>query len=54
MFILVAQLDEFEIKDFMLDLGSDVNILPKKDLGSLRKTLVYILLNPSKNGQSIL
>ena len=35
-FTLVAQLDEFEIKDVMLDLGSDVNILPKitrEDLG---------------------
>jgi hypothetical protein len=28
-FRLEAQLDEFEIKDVMLDLGSDVKILPK-------------------------
>jgi hypothetical protein len=29
-FRLVSQLDEFKIKDVMLDLGSDVNILPTK------------------------
>jgi hypothetical protein len=41
-FILVAQLDEFNIKDFMLDLGSDVNILPKKTWEALEKTrLMY-------------
>jgi hypothetical protein len=36
-FILVAQLDEFEIKDVMLDLGYDVNILPKKTWEALGK-----------------
>jgi hypothetical protein len=36
-FRLVAQLDEFEIKDVMLDLGSDVNILPKKTWEALGK-----------------
>jgi hypothetical protein len=34
---IVAQLDEFEIKDVMLDLGSDVNILPKKTWEALGK-----------------
>jgi hypothetical protein len=29
-FRLADQLDEFEIKDVMLDLGFDVDILPKK------------------------
>jgi hypothetical protein len=33
----VAQLDEFKIKDVMLDLGSDVNILPKKTWEALGK-----------------
>jgi hypothetical protein len=36
-FRLAAQLDEFEIKDVMLDLGSDVNILPKKTWEALGK-----------------
>ena len=36
-FRLVSQLDEFEIKDVMLDLGSDVNILPKKTWEALGK-----------------
>jgi hypothetical protein len=36
-FILVAQLDEFEINDVMLDLGSDVNILSKKIWEALGK-----------------
>jgi hypothetical protein len=36
-FRLVAQLDEFEIKDIMLDLRSDVNILPKKTWEALGK-----------------
>jgi hypothetical protein len=36
-FILVAQLDEFEIKDVILDLGSVVNILPKKTWEALGK-----------------
>ena len=36
-FRLVAQLDEFEIKDVMLDLGSYVNILPKKTFEDLGK-----------------
>jgi hypothetical protein len=36
-FRLVAQLDEFNIKDVMLDLGSDVNILPKKTWEALGK-----------------
>ena len=33
----MAQLDDFEIKDIMLDLGSDVNILPKKTWEALGK-----------------
>jgi hypothetical protein len=36
-FRLVSQLDALDIKDVMLDLGYDVNILPKKtweDLGN--------------------
>ena len=36
-FRLVPQLDKFEIKDVMLDLGSNVNILPKKTLEALGK-----------------
>jgi hypothetical protein len=36
-FRLVAQLDEFDIKDVMLYLGSDVNILPKKTWEALGK-----------------
>jgi hypothetical protein len=41
-FRLVAQLDEFEIKDVMLDLGSDVNILPKNTWEALGKPeLIY-------------
>jgi hypothetical protein len=36
-FRLVSQLDDFEIKDVMLDLGSDVNILPKKTWEALGK-----------------
>jgi hypothetical protein len=36
-FRLATQLDEFEIKDVMLDLGSDVNILPKKTWEALGK-----------------
>jgi hypothetical protein len=36
-FRLVAQLDEFEIKDIMLDIGYDVNILPKKTWDTLGK-----------------
>jgi hypothetical protein len=36
-FRLAAQLDEFEIKDVMLDLGSDVSILPKKNWEALGK-----------------
>jgi hypothetical protein len=41
-FRLEAQLDEFEIKDVMLDLGSDVNILPKNTWEALGKPqLVY-------------
>jgi hypothetical protein len=44
-FRLVAQLEEFEIKDVMLDLGSDVNILPKKTWEALGKThLTYSLI----------
>jgi hypothetical protein len=46
-FRLVAQLDEFEIKDGMLDLGSDVNIFPTKtweDLGKPRLTYSPIQL----------
>jgi hypothetical protein len=39
-FRLVSQLDEFEIKDVMLDLGSDVNILPKKTWEALGKPLL--------------
>jgi hypothetical protein len=31
-FRLATQLDEFEIEDFMLDVGPDVNILPKNSL----------------------
>jgi hypothetical protein len=41
-FRLEAQLDDLEIKYVMLDLGSDVNILPKKTWESLGKPqLVY-------------
>jgi hypothetical protein len=41
-FRLEAQLDDFEIKDVMLDLGSDVNILPKNTWEVPRKLqLVY-------------
>jgi hypothetical protein len=36
-FRLATQLDEFEIKDVMLDLGSDVNIFPKKTWEALGK-----------------
>jgi hypothetical protein len=36
-FRLVSLLDEFDIKDVMLDLGSDVNILPKKTWEALGK-----------------
>ena len=34
---MVVQLDEFEIKDVMLDLGLDVNIMPKKTWEALGK-----------------
>jgi hypothetical protein len=37
-FILASQLDEFDIKDVMLDLGYDVNILPKKAWEALGKS----------------
>jgi hypothetical protein len=46
-FILAAQLDKFEIKDVMLDLGFDVNILSKKtweDLGKPQLTYSPIQL----------
>jgi hypothetical protein len=36
-FRLVAQLDEFDIKDVLLDLGYDVNIMPKKTWEALGK-----------------
>jgi hypothetical protein len=39
---LEAQLDDFEIRDVMLELGSNVNILPIKTLEALGKPqLVY-------------
>jgi hypothetical protein len=38
--LLVSQLDEFEIKDFMLDLGSDFKILPKNTWESLGKPML--------------
>jgi hypothetical protein len=40
-FRLASQLDEFDIKDVMLDLGSNFNILPKntwEDLGKPQLT----------------
>jgi hypothetical protein len=41
-FRLVAQLDEFEIKNVMLDIEYDVNILPKKTWEALGKPqLIY-------------
>jgi len=41
-FRLESQLDNFEIKDVMLDLGSKVNILPKNTWEALGKPqLVY-------------
>jgi hypothetical protein len=46
-FRLATKLDEFDIKDVMLDLGSDVNILPKKtweDLGKPQLTYSPIQL----------
>jgi hypothetical protein len=36
-FRLVVQLDEFDIKDVMLDIGSNVNILPKNTWEALGK-----------------
>jgi hypothetical protein len=50
-FRLVSQLYEFEIKDVMLDLGLDVNILPKKTweaLGKPRLTYSPIQLRMEK------
>jgi hypothetical protein len=44
-FKLVARIEELEIKDVMLDLGYDVNILPKKTCEALGKThLTYSLI----------
>jgi hypothetical protein len=41
-FRLEAQLDEFDIKDVMLDLGYDVNIFPKQTWEALGKPqLIY-------------
>jgi hypothetical protein len=37
-FRLVAQLEKFEIKDVMLDLGSDVSIIPKNTWEALGKS----------------
>jgi hypothetical protein len=49
-FRLASQLYEFEIKDVMLDIGYDVNILHKKTW----EAQTDIFHNPVKNGQSIL
>ena len=46
-FRLVSQLDEFEIKYVLLDIGYDVNIIPKKtwkDLGKSQLTYSPIQL----------
>jgi len=51
-FRLESQLDDFEIKDVMLDLGSDVDILPKKTWEDLGKPqLVYSPIQLSMENQ---
>jgi hypothetical protein len=51
-FILVSQLDEFEIKDVMLDMESGVNILPKKTCEVLGKPqLTYSSIQPKMENQ---
>jgi hypothetical protein len=49
-FKITAQLDEFDIEDLMLDIGSDVNVLPEKtweDLGKPQLTYSPIQLRMS-------
>jgi hypothetical protein len=41
-FRLNAQIDDYKIKDVILDLGSDVNVFPKRTLEAMGKAkLVY-------------
>jgi hypothetical protein len=44
-FILSTHIDDYEIRDVMLDLGFDINIFPKKTLEVMGKPyLVYSLI----------
>lgn len=49
---LIVQIGNYSIDRVILDMGSDANVLPKKNLGKDGETCAAVISNSTQNGES--